>query len=166
MPNRLIELTQGKVAIVDAADYEWLSQWKWYAKLNCGHWYACRKGYDDKGKRYDIFMHRVILDAPKGMLADHINGDGLDNSRSNLRLATSTENNHNRRTSRNNRSGFKGVWWSTTYQKWGVSVSFGGKQRNIGYFDDLIKAAFARDVLEVKHHGEFAKLNFPEVSHS
>lgn len=81
-----IKLTQGKYALVDVKDFEWLSQWKWfYANTNIG--YAIRK-YEDR----NLYMHRVIMNTPKGMDTDHINGNGLDNRRSNLRVVTHYEN--------------------------------------------------------------------------
>lgn len=95
-----ISLTQGKVAIVDDEDFEYLNRWKWHARKNGQTWYALRsKSWRIQGKRYGITipMHRVIMGAPEGRVIDHLNRDGLDNRRSNLRVTTFEENARNRR---------------------------------------------------------------------
>lgn len=87
-----IQLTQGKVTLVDDEDYEWLSQWKWCAKDGRnGNFYAFRAS-----KNKSTYMHRLILDTPKGKVTDHINGNGLDNRRINLRICSYRENSHNK----------------------------------------------------------------------
>lgn len=93
-----IPLTQGKFALVDDEDYEWLMQWKWYAANLGRSWYAARwrRKVDGPGPVM-IFMHRVILGVAQNRQADHINGNGLDNRRFNLRPATSSMNSCNRR---------------------------------------------------------------------
>jgi hypothetical protein len=161
MTYKEISLTQGKVAMVDAADFEWLSQWKWQAVSPSGHWYAVRNQRDDAGKRRYISMHRFILNAPDGMEVDHIDANGLDNRRQNLRVATVAENRRNRRRARNNRSGFNGVAWAKHERKWRATVRVNGKQIHVGYYHDLIKAAVARDLATIEHYGEFVTLNFP-----
>jgi hypothetical protein len=94
----------GLVALVDDADYDWLSQWNWTAisthRKNGG--YAVRMENQKM-----ILMHRQILDAPEGAEVDHINGNGLDNRRSNLRFATRRQGQANRRLFTNSKSGFK-----------------------------------------------------------
>ena len=104
---REIPLTQGKVAFVDAADYEWLNQWKWYALLNQhGYhtWYAWRRD-----KRNMLSMHRQIMGtAPE--LVDHVNRDGLDNRRSNLRPATARTNQLNQRKHIDSKNPYKGIF--------------------------------------------------------
>jgi len=90
--TRLIPLTQGKVAIVDAADYDWLNQWKWYASKEGRVFYAIRRDNDCGGRDIKVRMHRVILGVPTGLEGDHINGDGLDNRRANLRTVTKQQN--------------------------------------------------------------------------
>ena len=159
--TKTISLTQGKFAIVDAADFEELSLWKWCARSIKHLWYACRSVRDNDGKRKTVFLHRAILDAPGEMEVDHVNGNGLDNRRDNLRLATRTQNNHNRRIGTDNRSGFNGVSWSNTYHKWRATIGINGKRLHVGYYDDPIKAAVGRDLAAIKHYGEFACLNFP-----
>ena len=99
-----IPLTQGKFALVDDEDFEALSQFKWRAK-HCpdgrrpeksSKWYACRteirKRGPKAGKKKEVYMHRFLMDAPRGKVVDHLNGDGLDNRRANLRICTQKEN--------------------------------------------------------------------------
>lgn len=155
-----IQLTQGKVALVDDEDYKWLSKFKWYAYYNrySGHWYAARS-VGPTGKQITVFMHREILAATHGVLVDHKDGNGLNNHRYNLRLATTAQNQHNRGKPRNNTSGYKGVVWNKLYEKWQAQIGIGGRQKNLGYFVNLEDAARAYNVAALEHFGEFAKLN-------
>ena len=97
-----IKLTQGKVALVDDGDFEWLSQWKWTYK-NGGY------AYRSIGSKGHIFLHRAIMKSPKNLEIDHINGNGLDNRRSNLRFATHKQNIRNQQKQKNRTSKYKGV---------------------------------------------------------
>ncbi len=102
----LIPLTQGKFAIVDAEDYDWLIRYKWHACKCKNTYYASRvRG----GKT--IKMHREIMRAPKGLVCDHINHNGLDNRKRNLRLCTNAQNCYNQRASATGTSKYKGVSW-------------------------------------------------------
>jgi hypothetical protein len=155
-----ILLTQGKVAIVDAADYEWLSQWNWHAFRNQGGiWYA-RRARRRRLDQTSPFMHRVIMDAPSGIMIDHINGDGLDNRQSNLRCATNQQNQFNSRKRRDNTSGFRGVCWREDKKRWRARIRVGGKQQHLGLFKTAEEAARAYDEAAKRLHGEFASLNF------
>src|SRR3972149_1771950 len=118
---REITLTRGYVALVDDDDFSSLSTFKWFAKQNRDlAVYAARS----VGSR-TIWMHRIIMDAPTGILVDHINGNGLDNRRSNLRLATHRENCQNRRQRRDSASRFKGVTFQNGH--WRMSIKVDGK---------------------------------------
>jgi len=153
MPKR-IPLTQGRVAIVNNADYEGLSQHKWYATKGGAVWYAKR---DERGKT--VLMHQLILNPPVGTESDHINGDGLDNRRSNLRLCTHAQNQMNSRKRTNCSSQYKGVDWDKSHCKWRARIMADGKRHHLGYFDDEIDAARAYNKAAKKGFGEFAKLN-------
>jgi len=112
---QLILLTQHKYSLVDDKDFDYLNQWKWHYKRG----YAIR--YDTKRKKW-IFMHRIILTPPDGFETDHINNNPLDNRRSNLRMVTHQQNIMNQKVSKNNTSGYKGVYWdrdSAPSQGWG-----------------------------------------------
>ncbi len=152
-----IPLTQGKVALVDDGDYEHLSQWKWHAKIDRHTWYAKRGEYHD-GKQTTVYMHHVIF-GDKGV--DHIDRNGLNNVRSNLRLATPKENSRNRKAQDNSICPFKGVSWKKSSGEWVARITVIGKTRHLGYFDSMVRAACAYDDAARLHFGEFARLNFP-----
>jgi hypothetical protein len=152
---RYIALTRGLHAMVDAADYEWLMQYKWSVQPSADNrtWYAKRT---DRGRL--VLMHRLIMKPPKGMVVDHINGNGLDNRRCNLRICTRMQNSFNRSKQRNARHRFIGVspCGKSTYQ---VIVQHKGKVYREGPFHDELEAARARDRLARKLHGPYARLN-------
>ena len=150
---REVKLTQGKVAIVDHDDYDWLNQWKWSLSGR----YVHRKA----GKR-TIYLHRLICGNPKGMVCDHINGDPLDNRRSNLRICHQKDNTRNSKLQKNNKTGFVGVSFLKSYGKFESYIHVNHKKINLGYFDDPIVAAKTRDIASIKYFGEFGRLNFPE----
>src|SRR3990167_565246 len=124
--TKSIELSQGKCTIVDDEDYDFLIQWKWCVMLNHQHFYAMR--------RPSIYMHRVIMQAPGGVQVDHRDGDGLNNTRSNLRLAILGQNMHNRQINKNNKSGYKGVRWVERDSLWYAHIGFNGKRIHVGCF--------------------------------
>jgi hypothetical protein len=158
-----IQLTQGKIALVDDADYEWLNQWKWYAfKNRSGAWYARRFKKTDLRPRVNVFMHRLILNAREGMEVDHANHDTLDNRRENLRECTKSQNMHNAGKNKRNTTGYKGVWWKSTDNQYAAAIKINGKRIYLGRFTDPVKAALAYDEAAKKYHGEFAYLNFPK----
>jgi hypothetical protein len=108
-------------------------------------------------------MHRRILNAPDEFVIDHINYNGLDNRKANLRLATRTQNNrHTRRINKTGSSKYKGVNWYTREKRWVAKITADGKTFPIGYFKDEIEAARAYDEAAKTYHGDFAALNFPD----
>jgi hypothetical protein len=154
---RLIPLTRGQFAIVDAEDYPRLSKYIWFAEGRPGSFYAVRK---ENGK--SIKMHREILNAPDHLVVDHIDHNGLNNRKSNLRLCTFAENCRNLRNSRHKTSKYKGVCWNKKLKKWAAAISCNNKTYHLGYFQDEIEAAKAYDKAARIYHGEFAALNFPK----
>jgi hypothetical protein len=163
MSTVLVPLTQGKFALIDEADAERVLSHKWRASLSNGKWYA--KGWT-AGR--EELLHRFILDAPKGTEVDHRNGDGLDCQRDNLRLATRTQNNMNKPHRRDSSSGYKGVRFirgqhSTTPRPWRAEISARGNRYWLGRFSTALAAAQAYDMAAKQLHGEFAKVNFPEI---
>jgi hypothetical protein len=154
---RYIPLTQGRFAIVDAEDYDRLSQYKWHAAKSRETYYAHR---GSNGKT--ISMHREIMRAPKGSICDHKNHNGLDNRKSNLRLCTNAQNQYNKAAKKGCASRYKGVIPREDYKRWRAKICFGYKRIHLGYFPDQIKAASAYDDKAAELFGEFANLNFPE----
>jgi HNH endonuclease len=155
---RTIPLTQGQVAIVDVGDYEWLmSVGKWQAKFhkNTGHFSATHQKYVDKKRVAILWMHREIMQAPKGLLVDHRNRNSLDNRRFNLRLATYSQNAANKRTSRKNKSGYPGVCWQKDCNKWRAYVAIDGAQKYLGLFSSLGEAVSVRSEYAKRIYGEF-----------
>ena len=154
-----IPLTQGKVAIVDDEDFEMLSRFKWCARKSDGGllWYACRKERIN-GRQHQQQMHRLILNAPAGLFCDHINGNGLDNRRCNIRLATPQQNGMNQRVHAKSKTGFKGVTVSTC-GKYQAQIKVNGKLIYLGSFADKTSAAIVYNEAAIKYHGEFANLN-------
>lgn len=158
-----IPLTQGQFALVDDADFDWLSQWKWHTVGGGKHkHYASRTIYVNggKGKRDKcVSMHRLIFDFPARLEVDHINGNGLDNQRINLRICTKEENRCNRQMQRKNLGKYKGVTWDKTHNKWRAMIRFNTKLIHLGRFDNEKLAANTYNAAAVKYHGRFAKLN-------
>lgn len=145
----------GLCTLVDAADYEWLSQHTWRATSGGGEtFYAYTRCH---GKL--CYMHRMIMNPPAGMVVDHKNRDGLDNHRVNLRNATPGQNNANREF-RTGVSGFRGVY--PCRDRWGARIRHQRRLLCLGVFDDPAEAARAYDHKAIELHGEFACLNFPE----
>jgi hypothetical protein len=153
---RYIPLTRGMHAIVDAADYEWLSQYKWQvAPAATGRSYYAKRVYH---KRL-ILMHREIMNPPKGKFVDHINGNSLDNRRCNLYVCMQTENIQNSRPRCDSKSRFRGVY--PRDGKWYGRIKHKGQIYHLGTFDDEIEAAKARDRKARELYGEHAWRNIP-----
>jgi hypothetical protein len=156
---KLIPLTQGKFAIVDADDYDWLIQYKWHCRHNRNKFYAYR---NKAGK--PVSMHRELIANNKSLLVDHIDGNGLNNRKSNLRLCTIAQNAHNRLPKSNSRSRYKGLSWHKPHKRWEVRIIKSGKSSFLGCFDDPTDAALAYDRKAEQLFGQFAYLNFPQLA--
>lgn len=156
---KLIPLTQGKFAIVDADDYDWLVQYKWHCRRFKNNFYAFRQMHNKA-----ISMHRVIINAPKELLVDHIDCNGLNNRNSNLRLCTYAQNACNKRPKHNSGSKYKGISFHRRDKKWEVQICHNGKFKYLGGYDSEIDAATAYDRKAEQLFGEFAYLNFPQLA--
>ena len=161
--SKRIPLTQGKFAIVDDADFEWLNQRKWQCDSGPYSNYATQRiKADGKGRHGNCLMHRLILKPSPGLECDHINSDGLDNRRCNLRLCTRTQNQWNRRKHMAASSIHKGVYWHKRTRKWVARITVNGERLWLGEFDDETDAAAIYDAAARKHFGDFARPNVIE----
>lgn len=178
--------------LVDAEDWERVSQHKWHVRRNknqngwCdqfyvrtmmpmpeGKWYTytSKKGLSYKHQQQrSLHLHRFLMDVPGNMVVDHISGDTMDNRKSNLRICTLVENFRNRKRNKNNTSGYKGVHYAKKAKDmirefsnpWIARISLDGKRKFIGSYNTPEEAGKAYDAFAKEHYGEFARLNFPE----
>jgi hypothetical protein len=158
---RKIPLTQGKFALVDNRDYYRLVKQKWNAAIANNTFYAA-----GTQSRKSIKMHRFIMDAPAHLVVDHIDHNGLNNVRGNLRLCTFAQNARNIQPTKGTSSRYKGVCWKKKEKKWVANVQPNNKRYFLGYFDNEIDAAKAYDKKAAEVFGEFACLNFPPEAES
>lgn len=150
-----INLSQGYVAKIDAADLNLVSQHCWHLHNSNGKLYAATGG-----GRKRIFMHSLIF----GSLGiDHKDGDGLNNSRENLRKASHCQNMQNRKLGKNSTSGYKGVSFDKSVGLWKASIGHNFRRYNLGRFSTKEQAALAYDKKAKELHGNFAVLNFGEA---
>jgi hypothetical protein len=159
---RLIPLTQGQYAIVDAEDYIWLMSRKWYARWDdrIVGFYALSNSYTEQGKRHTILMHREILEKaaePCGKHTDHRNGITIDNRRKNIRPATHGQNQHNQKIFRGEKQKRKGVTLRQDGGKWQAYINVDKKRTYLGRFDSHESACAARESAEAQYHKEFAR---------
>jgi hypothetical protein len=147
-----IPLTRGLVAVVDDADAEVLSQFSWFARPGRSIMYAGRR--NGRGLEY---MHRFLLDPGPGVFVDHVDGDGLNNRRSNIRVCDLQGNARNRRKLAPTSSRFKGVHFAQG--SWVVGIKVDGEQINLGRFQSEVQAALQYDRAARLMFGKFAKTN-------
>ncbi len=143
---RIIKLTQGKQALVDDEDFDYINRFKW----------SYANGYATThflGK--SCLMHRLIMNPPKEMEVDHINHNRSDNRKENLRVCTPSQNRWNVTKRTSNTSGFKGISWDSDRNKWLVQIQALGIKRNLGRFSSLSKAKKVYNSEAYKFHKEF-----------
>lgn len=156
-PFMQLYLTKGKVAVIDTEDAERIIEMgMWCAVRDSGdRWYAICP-IKRNGSWHNVYLHRAVMNVDDpNVIVDHINGDGLDCRKANLRLATPTQNARNVRV----RGRYRGVSWDKCRGKWRARIQVDGKTLFLGYFDTAEEAAKAYDEAALKHHGEFASLN-------
>lgn len=154
--NKYIQLKHG-IATIDEQDFDRINQYKW-----------CSVDNDGTGKRYyasckigksTVYMHRMVMGAQGGESVDHIDGNGLNNSRSNLRLVTPSQNNMNQRVREDNTSGHKGISWCPDREKYQVYINIDRKRKSLGRYKTLEEAIYVRDQAVRAHYGEFSREN-------
>jgi hypothetical protein len=162
--SREIPLTQGKVAIVDDCDYPRASKFNWSLAERRGKLYAIRTTAAE-GKTERVYLHRYLLDAAQGAQVDHRDGDGLNNRRDNIRLATPLQNVRNRRKGDSGctASRYKGVFLQARHKHlnkpWFARIGLEGGHLNLGSYHSQEEAALAYNAAAIKYFGEFACLN-------
>ena len=156
-----IELTHGFLATVDDEHYQYISQYKWRAKIERRSDGSIRTVYAQRNisHKKTEFMHRLIIEANNGMQIDHIDGNGLNNTMQNLRVCTASDNMHNQRAQVGGSSTFKGVVWHKQARKWQAQIKVNGKKKYLGIFASDIDAAAAYNSAAVEHFGDFAHIN-------
>ena len=161
---REILLSQGKIALVDDDDFELISSHKWHAKMDRNTFYA-KTHIRIAGRFATLHMHRLILGVSVGLMVDHLNNNGLDNRRCNLRLANGSQNQWNSRKRQALKgtavsSQYKGVNYKKAGKRWAAQIGMYGRRKHLGYFASEELAAQAYDEAAKKYFGEFARLNF------
>lgn len=154
-----IKITQGKIAFVDDENFKHLNKFKWHVLRSGSNFYAVRSIRLANGKQNKIFMHREILDIPKGLETDHINHNGLDNRKSNLRACTVSENQMNSNSQKNSSSRFKGVTWHKYARRWQAQIRHNGRTIYLRLFLSEIDAALAYNRKATEMFGKFANPN-------
>jgi hypothetical protein len=155
----------GHVALIDEGDYEHVRVHRWYYAPPHG---TNRTGYAattirvEKGKWRSIGMHRFVMDAPPKLKVDHENGNGLDNRRTNLRYATTMQNNANAAAYSNSKSGYRGVYWTERDHAWAATIHLADRVYFLGRYATAEEAARVYDAKAREFFGEFARLNLPE----
>lgn len=151
-----VTLTRGCETFLDADDAHLVSDFNWQVQPAITSMYATRAVRTARGMR-KVAMHRLIMDAPDGLEVDHIDGNGLNNRRCNLRLATTAQNQHNQAIGARNTSGFKGVTWHKGKKKWYARIKNEEKRHCIGLFDTALEAHEACVAARIRLHGQFAR---------
>lgn len=153
-----LKLSTGEFTFLDSEDYLKFCKYSWYGHKNGKTTYVERMKCS-KGKRISIKLHRVILKAPPGVEVDHINRNGLDNRKCNLRLASRIENCRNLSKRSGGSSKYKGVDWRAAHKKFRARITVNKRLIELGYFESAKKAALAYDRAAVKYFGVFALTN-------
>ncbi len=157
MGLKTLELTQGQVAVIDDTDFDNLKAFNWFAVKDRDRWYAATSIVRDDGKRQLLRMHRFVADAPAEMQVDHINGNGLDNRRSNLRVCTHQENQWNRQAApRNSTTGLQGVNYNKANKNFRAAIKHNKKSIHLGVFSTKEAAFEAYKAASIKFKGEFS----------
>lgn len=143
-------------ALIDKEDVPLISSYKWRLNKGGTNRSKCSGVLTGNGKgTYTNSLHRHIMNCPKDMYVDHINGNRLDNRKCNLRICTNQENAFNTTERINNASGYKGIWFDKSRNKWTSEIKYNSKKIFIGRYDTIEDAAFTRFYAESLLQKEF-----------
>lgn len=157
---KTIPLTQGLVALVDDEDYESVNAFNWFAARRGRVVYAARNLRKPDGTWTQQFIHQLLFSEAKSI--DHRDGDGRNNQRENLRVATKMQNAQAfQRKKAGTSSSYRGVHWDTERRKWSVEIKLNRKKIFLGRFEDEVFAAKTYDCAAREYFGDFASPNFP-----
>ena len=156
---KLIPLTKGYFTKVDDKDFEKFAIYRWHATIGTQGKIKARRNNFINGIRSYIYLHRAIMNVPKGLYTDHINHDTLDNRKKNLRICTFQQNCFNKIKHKDNTSGYKGVYWSKKENKWFSAIGFNRKLKNLGYYKTAKESAKVYNKKAKELFGKFAYLN-------
>ena len=145
--------------MVDDEDFDWLNQWKWHVEKPKIALYAVRNKNKNPKLRTLIKMHQMILKKENGFIIDHIDGNGLNNQRHNLRYSTNSQSAMNRAKPKTGSNKFKGVHKRKTWNRFQAHIGVNGRKMHLGFFKTEIEAAIAYNEAAIKYHGEFARIN-------
>lgn len=161
---KLLPLTKDKFALVDDDDYYWLSQWNWFAVEIKNTWYARRskkKGILRSNEKYEIYLHRIVMRCSDiDFVIDHLDKNGLNNQKENLRMCTKSENNKHTSSHKNSSSQYLGVSYDKNRNKWSANLMNNGKRILFKRYNTEIEAAKAYDITAKTQFGVYANLNF------
>ncbi len=158
-----IPLTKSRFAVIDLSDAQKVSKHKWCALTTNTKAYAQRRAPRAEGGGI-ILLHRFLMNPPDGLEVDHIDGDGLNNRRANLRIVRHCDNQKNQLLSSANTSGYKGVTFDKQTGKWRAQIKHNGRRQPLGRFAVKEDAARAYDMAARRLFGEFARLNFQDAA--
>jgi hypothetical protein len=151
-----VTLTKGFGAIIDAEDVDIVISYNWQTGGNERCRYA-QRGIRFQGSRSTQMMHRLIMPTSAGLMIDHIDGNGLNNKKSNLRIVNNAQNQMNQSMRSNNRSGFKGVSFASGSKKWKAQIEHNGSVEYLGLFQSAQLASAAYEAAAAELHGEFRR---------
>lgn len=159
--SKEIPLTKGLVALVDDADFETVNQFKWHTVTYKRNHYAQRE-IRINGRRTTLHLHTALMQPPHGFQVDHINGNGLDNRRCNMRIVSNQQNSFNHTKKKLGcTSQYRGVFWATRNGRWLARITINGKGKHLGSFDCEEEAARAYDAAGFARDPEHFTPNFP-----
>jgi len=152
-----VPLTRGREAVIDAADVHLIKGYAWRISAARGRFYAVTCLPRNGQKQKSIWMHRTILPPTEGVIVDHIDGDGLNNRRANLRLATVSQSMCNAKMRSDNSSGYRGVAFVRAENKWAAYITVQKKRLSLGRFDTAESAHDAYVAASAKYHGDYGR---------